>query len=275
MNAPDTTSNFLSAPVFAIGGLDPSGGAGIIADLKTICAYGCYGAAAVTAITEQNSLGVSSVDCVGSDRLSAQMRAVLDDLKPSTIKIGMMGNAGNVAAICDGLEGRGITLVVDPVFASSSGHTLLDEGGVGLLKTRLLPKTSLLTPNLSEAAHLADMPIHNPDDMLAAGERIRALGAKAVLITGGHLEGAQVIDVLIDESGARQFRGDKISSLHTHGTGCTLASAIACNLAQGRPLDDSVVNARDFVRRAILTAPGLGAGHGPLNHLLPVDKADG
>ncbi len=251
--------------VLIVAGSDSGGGAGIQADIKTVTALGGYAATAITALTAQNTQGVQGIFPVPPDFIAAQMKSVLDDIGADAIKTGMLGDMATINAVADGLPAN-VPVVVDPVMVAKGGARLLDADAVAVLKTRLVPLASVLTPNLPEAEVLTGMKIPNVATMKAAAAALRAMGADAVLLKGGHLSGDTVTDVLVTGDGVETFSDSRIDSRHTHGTGCTLASAIACGLAQGLTLTVAVTRARAYVRRAIETAPGLGAGHGPLNH---------
>ena len=256
------------ARILIIAGTDSSGGAGLQADIKTATALGVYASAAVTAVTVQDTRGVHAVHEIPASVVRDQIACVLDDIGTDAIKIGMLGSAPIVEAVADALQRRApkIPIVLDPVLASSSGTSLLESDAIAPLKARLLPLTTLLTPNIPEAEALTRIPIRGTGDMQRAGEEIRALGVSAVLVKGGHGSGAMVEDVLVSDRSPRIFSSPRIESRNTHGTGCTLSTAIACGLAQGLPLLDAIERARAFVREAIRAAPGLGHGHGPLNH---------
>lgn len=256
--------------VLAIAGSDSSGGAGIQADIKTIAALGGYAATAITAVTAQDTMRVHEMRLMPAEFVARQIVVVLDDVGADAVKIGMLGDASIVAAVCDTLVGRDLPLVVDPVMAATAGQSLLSGDGLDVVCRRLLPIASVITPNLSEAEALTGMPIPDLPAMYRAATAILALGASAVLLTGGHLPGDRVIDLLATRDGIEAFDASRIATRHTHGTGCTLASAIATGLAQDMNLRDAVVRARDYVRAAIAAAPGYGAGHGPLNHAVTV-----
>jgi len=260
--------------VLAIAGSDSGGGAGIQADIKTISALGGYAATAITALTAQDTHGVHGVFSVPPPFVVAQMRAVLDDIGADAIKTGMLGEADTVLAVADMLPAHAaIPLVVDPVMVAKGGASLLADAAVSVLRERLIPLATLLTPNVPEAEALLGEPIADEAALARAAVVLRGFGARAVLLKGGHLDGDEVFDVLATESGVLEFRSPRIVTRHTHGTGCTLASAIATGLAQGMPLADAVARARAYVHAAILAAPGFGGGHGPLNH--GVRAADG
>lgn len=254
----------LHGRVLIIAGSDSGGGAGIQADIKAVMAMGGYSATAVTAITAQNTIGVHAILPVPPAMVRRQIAAVLDDIGADAIKIGMLGDAATVAAVADELESRPrVPLVLDPVMVAKGGASLLQNDAVLALKQRLLSLAALITPNLPEAEALLGQAVDDPE---AAALELRALGAEAVLLKGGHADGAIVRDVLAHAGGVEIFAMPRLETRHTHGTGCTLASAIAACLAQGSSLPEAVSRARRYVQAAIATAPGLGAGHGPLNH---------
>lgn len=250
-----------------IAGSDSGGGAGIQADLKTFAAYGVFGASALTAITAQNTLTVSAVQILPADLVRAQIDAVLDDIGADAVKTGMLGGVAVVRAVVDALLAHRVpAVVVDPVMIAKSGNTLLDAEAVVAVRQWLLPRADVLTPNAPEAAALTGHEVHSLATAREAALRLHALGAKAVLVKGGHLPGDDVVDVLYDGHHVHELRGPRIPGTHTHGTGCTLASAIAAGLALGLGLEAAVVDARAYVAGAIAHAPGLGRGHGPLDH---------
>jgi hydroxymethylpyrimidine/phosphomethylpyrimidine kinase len=255
--------------VLTIAGSDSGAGAGIQADLKTFERLGVYGTSAITAITAQNTLGVLRSQPVDATLVRAQIDAVVSDLPPQAIKSGMLATLAIVRTVADALRTHGLRpYVLDPVMVSSSGTALLDAEAVSALKTELLPLADLVTPNLDEAAVLTGEQVRTVADMeRAARLLVGRFGARAALVTGGHLAGPHTVDVLFTpESGLAQYRHARIETVHTHGTGCTLSAAIAARLALGDDLPTAVETARAFVRQAIATAPGLGQGHGPLNH---------
>ena len=251
--------------VLAIAGSDSGGGAGIQADIKAVMAMGGYAATAITAITAQNTLGVQSVHQVPVAMVRAQIAAVLSDIGADAIKTGMLGEAETVEAVADEITRLAprTPLVVDPVMLAKGGQALLDPDALEILRQRLLPLATLITPNLPEAAALLGRPILDPVEAAIA---LRTTGASAVLLKGGHGDGPDLVDILIDGDGIHRFTSARIDTRHTHGTGCTLASAIAAGLAQGLGLREAVRRAIDYVQEAIRTAPGFGEGHGPLNH---------
>ena len=263
--------------VLVIAGSDSGGGAGIQADIKTVTALGGYAACAITALTAQNTLDVYGIHEVPADFVAEQMVVVLDDIGADALKTGMLHRRDVIEAVARVIaeRARDVPLVVDPVMVAKSGTPLITEDAQGALAARLLPLARLVTPNIPEAARLAGMDIAGEADMAEAARRILALGPKAVLVKGGHLEGETLVDLLVDGEEVRRFTGPRIASRNTHGTGCTLASAIATGLAQGMALADAVARARAYVTEAIRTAPGLGAGHGPLDHAHPLKRCAG
>jgi hydroxymethylpyrimidine/phosphomethylpyrimidine kinase len=254
--------------VLVIAGSDSGGGAGIQADIKTITAFGAYAAAAITALTAQNTLGVHAVHMVPPDFVSRQIAVVLDDIGADVVKTGMLGDAATIEAVCETLTRHGtrMPVVVDPVMVATTGARLLTADALAALKRSLLPLACLITPNLPEAEALAGMAIPDIAAMHHAAVAMLTLGVPAVLLKGGHMQGEQVVDLLATSDGVEEFVAPRIVTRHTHGTGCTLASAIAAGLAQDLSLRDAVIRARAYVRAAIAAAPGFGAGHGPLNH---------
>jgi hydroxymethylpyrimidine/phosphomethylpyrimidine kinase len=254
--------------VLVVAGSDSGGGAGIQADIKTITALGAYAATAVTALTAQNTLGVFGVLPVDPAFIRRQMEVVLEDIGADCIKIGMLHDAAVIGCVADVLEAlpKPIPLVLDPVMVAKGGASLLDPDAVESLKRRLLPHAAVLTPNLPEAEALTGIAIQSVQDMMRAARMLLALGPGSVLVKGGHLDGPVVSDVLVDANTVEIFENPRIESRHTHGTGCTLASAIAAGLARGLMPKAAVTRARTYLRAAILSAPGYGRGHGPLDH---------
>ena len=252
--------------LLVIAGSDSSGGAGIQADLKTAQAFGVYAQTAVTAVTVQDTNGVTHVHPVPATVVAAQVKAALGDIGADVIKIGMLGNAEIAAAVADILESNDIPLVLDTVLLSSSGVALLDEAGITVLKTRLIHRSQLVTPNLPEAEVLTGIYPNSEHRLRNAAMVFKMLGNHAVLFKGGHGEGDHVRDVLWVDGEFIAFEAPRQQTAHTHGTGCTLATAIASGLAQNMPLKDAVARAHAYVQEAIRTAPGLGQGHGPLGH---------
>ena len=261
--------------VLIVAGSDSGGGAGIQADIKAVTALAGFAMTAVTALTAQDTLGVHAVHPVPPAFLRLQMECVLADLGADAIKTGMLGDAATVELVASVLaeHARGIPVVVDPVMVAKGGASLLSADAVAHVKRVLLPLAALLTPNLPEAEILAGMAIPDEAAMHHAAEALLTLGVPAVLLKGGHLPGEEGVDLLATTEGTLAFRAPRIASRHTHGTGCTLASAAAAGLAQGMGLRDAVARARAYVRAAIAAAPGYGAGHGPLNHAVTVDPA--
>ena len=258
------------ARLLAIAGSDPSGGAGLQADLKTCAAFGVYGMTAVTAITVQNTLGVSHVEVLSADLVVAQIRAVLEDMGTDVIKIGMLGRAETVEAVADVLDELApeTPIVLDPVMLATSGGRLLEEKAVNTLKQHLLPMADLITPNVDEAEILTGIRPEDTEGLKAAGDKLLEMGAGAALMKGGHVDGAMITDVLVSPQGQNIMISPRLHSRHTHGTGCTLATAVACGLALGLEMEAAVHQAREYVYEAIKNAPNLGAGHGPLGHNL-------
>ena len=249
-----------------IAGSDPSGGAGLQADLKTFHRFGVYGEAVVTLITVQNTHGVTRVDPLAAELVTAQIRAVLEDIPPHAVKTGALGSKKVVAAVADAAASFRFPLVVDPVMMSKHGASLLDADSSRVLIERLIPRTFLLTPNLDEAAALSGLAVNHRESMIRAAEKLVALGAANVLVKGGHLPG-DALDILYTGSGEiHEFTAARVVTPHTHGSGCTYSAAITAELARGTPLVEAIRRAKDFVTRAILTNPGLGGGQGPLNH---------
>ncbi|WGM41222.1 bifunctional hydroxymethylpyrimidine kinase/phosphomethylpyrimidine kinase [Caulobacter sp. NIBR1757] len=253
--------------VLIIAGSDSGGGAGLQADIKAVTLLGAYAATAVTAITVQNTLGVTGVHPIPLDIIEAQGRAVLDDIGADAIKTGMLGDAGTVAVAARLIDSAGaIPVVVDPVMIAKGGASLLDPRAIEAVRSELVPRATLLTPNAPEAEALTGLPATSTDDLRRAGHTLLRMGAKAVLMKGGHVPGDRLIDLLITADGETAFEDARIDTQHTHGTGCTLASACAAGLAQGLDLTAAVARAWNYVHRAIEAAPGLGMGHGPLDH---------
>jgi hydroxymethylpyrimidine/phosphomethylpyrimidine kinase len=262
-----------SGRVLIVAGSDSGGGAGIQADVKTVLALGGYAATAITALTAQNTLGVHGVLPVPADFVRLQMAVVLDDIGADAIKLGMLGSAEIVRTVVAALQQHapGILLVVDPVMVAKGGARLLDDAAVDALRRELLPRATLLTPNVPEAEALTGLTIHDHAAARRALQALLDLGAPAVLLKGGHLTGPVVQDLLATRSGVEVFESPRIETPHTHGTGCTLASAIAVGLGQGLSLADAVRRGAAYVHAAILAAPGWGAGHGPLGHGVTFD----
>lgn len=261
-----------SLPVaLTIAGSDSGGGAGIQADLKTFHAYGVFGTSAITAITVQNTLGVTGVHAIPDDIVRGQIAAVATDLRPAACKTGMLATRSLVQTVADAIAEHGLrTYVLDPVMVATSGDRLLDEDAEEAIVQRLVPLALLVTPNLDEATILTGRAVDDVPAMHRAARSLVELGARAALIKGGHLHGDELVDVLFDGRDIREFRRARIHTTSTHGTGCTLSAAVTAGLAHGLPLAAAVEHALDFVHRAIAAAPNLGAGNGPLNHFQPV-----
>jgi len=261
--------------VLICAGSDSGGGAGIQADIKAVTALGGFAMTAITALTAQNTLGVQGVMGVPPDFIRLQIRLVLEDLGADAFKTGMLADSATIEAVCDALAqyGPGIPLVADPVMVAKGGHPLLAPEAVTTLTARLLPMASVITPNIPEAEALSGLSITDVAGMHRAAERLLATGVRAVLLKGGHGTDAVVTDLLATAEGTETFESPRLETRHTHGTGCTLASALACGLAQGMTLHDAVIRARAYVRAAMLAAPGFGGGHGPLGHGVTVDPS--
>lgn len=248
-----------------IAGSDPSGGAGIQADLKTFHHHRVYGASAITLVTVQNTVSVTHVEVLPADLVANQIKAVLTDIPPAAAKTGALGSAEVVKAVAQLAVEFKFPLVVDPVMLSKHGARLISPEAETALRQELMPEAYLVTPNIPEAELLCGLEIKDQAGMLRAARRLSAMGCNAVLIKAGHLDGAPV-DLLLEGENVTRFTGTRIDSRHTHGTGCTLSAAITANLALGLPLVDAVDRAKRFVQAAIESAPSLGHGHGPLNH---------
>jgi len=257
-----------------IAGSDSGGAAGIQADLKTFHQFGVFGTSVICAVTAQNTRGVTAWEALPRSLVAAQIDAVATDLRPGAVKTGMLGSADLVGAVADGLERPSLKpYVLDPVMVATSGDRLLDVDAERLIARRLVPLATLVTPNLDEAQILVDAVLATPDDMERAARRLVTFGARAALVKGGHLRGDRLVDVLVTADGTvRRYEHSRIDTTSTHGTGCTLSAAVTAGLALGRGLEEAVSDALDFVHRAIAAAPGLGAGHGPLNHFVPAPR---
>jgi hydroxymethylpyrimidine/phosphomethylpyrimidine kinase len=253
--------------VLIIAGSDSGGGAGIQGDLKTVEALGGFGTTVITAITAQNTLGVTAVHPIPPEIITAQGKAVLEDIGADAIKTGMLGARAAIEATAALLAGaHGIPAVVDPVMIAKSGAALLEDGDVEAFARLMIPQAALLTPNAPEAERLTGRAIASVDDLRRVGEALLALGPKAVLMKGGHVPGETVVDILLTADGEHRFESPRQITRHTHGTGCATASACAAGLAAGVSLPDAVAAAHAFIQGAIRYAPGLGAGAGPLLH---------
>ncbi len=254
------------AVILSIAGYDPSGGAGIAADLKTFAAHNCYGVAAITALTIQNTQGITGLHPVGAPTLKASIESLLADGHVKAIKVGMLANRAIAEVVREVLTAESaVPSVLDPVFRSASGKDLIDAAGLDYLRSHLLKAAYVVTPNLDEASALTEMKVDNVETMKAAAKKLVEMGAKAVVVTGGHLDKAA--DVFYDGTEMETFVGERVKPDNTHGTGCTFSSAIAANLALGRQLKDAVVLAKAYVAEAIRKAYPTGPGRLPLNHL--------
>jgi hydroxymethylpyrimidine/phosphomethylpyrimidine kinase len=262
------TSRDTTIPIaLTIAGSDSGGGAGIQADLKTFHAFGVYGTSALTAITAQNTMGVSAVHAIPADIVRQQIDAVVSDLPPASCKSGMLASAELVGVVARAVREYGLpNYVLDPVMVATSGDRLLATDAVTAVRTDLLPLCTLVTPNLDEAGLLLGDAVDAVDAMEDAAVALVELGARAALVKGGHLPGDRVVDVLFDGNRMQRWERPRVVTRSTHGTGCTLSAAVAAGLAHGEPLNTAVEHALDFVHRALQQAPGLGRGHGPLNH---------
>ncbi|MPY87853.1 MAG: bifunctional hydroxymethylpyrimidine kinase/phosphomethylpyrimidine kinase [Luteitalea sp.] len=250
-----------------IAGSDSGGGAGIQADLKTFAAHGVFGTSAITAITAQNTRGVTAVHPLAADLVIAQIEAVVEDIGVDAVKTGMLATAAIVSAVAAAADALELPrLVVDPVMVAKSGDSLLEAEAITALKLELLPRTYVLTPNAPEAAVLTDLPVTTVNEAREAARVLHRLGARVSVIKGGHLEGDEVVDLLFDGHQFVELGGPRLNTRHTHGTGCTFAAAIAANLALGRPLEEAVRAAKTYVAEAIRHAPGIGSGRGPIDH---------
>jgi hydroxymethylpyrimidine/phosphomethylpyrimidine kinase len=263
--------------VLIVAGSDSGGGAGIQADIKTISMLDAYAATAITALTAQNTEGVFGVLPIPPEFIRRQIEVVLDDIGADAIKTGMLHDAAVIEAVAAVLQDRAaaIPAVVDPVMVAKGGARLIEPEAIDALKRRLIARAEIVTPNLPEAEILCGSTIGDVAAMQAAGESLLALGCRAALVKGGHLPGETVTDVLVTAGSIRVWESPRIVTRHTHGTGCTLASAIAAGLAQGLGVESAVDRARHYVQRAIAGAPGLGRGHGPLDHAHPLRAGKG
>ena len=256
-----------------IAGSDSGGGAGIQADLKTFHQFGVFGTSAIVALTAQNTRGVRAVHPAPLAFVEAQLEALADDLPPDALKTGMLADAALTALVARSIARFGWgPLVVDPVMVASSGDRLLDAGAERVIREALLPLAAVVTPNLDEAELLTGLTVRTVDQMHRAGDALVAAGAGAALVKGGHLSGDTLTDVLVTAEGAQRFEHARLDTTSTHGTGCTLSAALAAGLALGHPLPEAVATALDYVHRAIAAAPGLGQGHGPVNHNTVVSR---
>ena len=262
------------AVALTMAGSDPSGGAGIQADLKTFTVLGVYGASVITALTAQNTIGVTGVLAISPDFIGQQIDAVASDLNIVAVKTGMLGNAVTVEAVVNGIRRHGFkTVVVDPVMVATSGDALLSPDAIDAVRLQLIPLATLITPNLHEAAKLLGTSVaENVSQMEEQGRRLLGLGPGAVLIKGGHATGNEAIDVLVTQAGVSHISAPRVYTRNTHGTGCTLSAAIAAYMAQGLALEDAVRRAKRFLTEALIVAASqhLGAGAGPVDHLYSI-----
>jgi hydroxymethylpyrimidine/phosphomethylpyrimidine kinase len=250
-----------------IAGSDSGAGAGIQADLKTFAAHGVYGTTAITAVTAQNTRGVTLFEPVSPELVTAQIEAVMSDIGADAVKTGMLANAAIVTAVAAAIAKHGIRLlVVDPVMVAKSGDRLLDEAALAALKTQLLPLAFAVTPNIPEAEALAGMAIGSADDRREAARRIAAMGPPSVIIKGGHAPSDDIVDLLFEKSEFVEFRHNRVRGRHTHGTGCTFSAALAAHLALGRSLREAIPLSQQYIAGAIGRAPDIGSGHGPMEH---------
>lgn len=261
------------ARILIVAGSDSGGGAGIQADIKTVTTLRGFAMTAITALTAQNTQGVFGIHEVPTDFIKQQISLVAEDIGVDAVKTGMLHNTAVIDTVVSALQLHcsKAAVVVDPVMVAKGGQALLQPDAGAALKNKLLKLATVLTPNLPEAEALVGFPVRNEKDMQQAGQALLAFGPKAVLVKGGHLTGDKIIDVLVTGAEILRFEDQRIDTAHTHGTGCTLASAIATGLGQGLAIDAAVRRARAYVREAIRTAPGFGHGHGPLNHLHTVN----
>jgi len=256
--------------VLTIAGSDSGGGAGIQADLKTFHAFGVYGTSAVTALTAQNTVGVQGVHAVPPEFVREQIHSVVSDLRPAAVKSGMLGTRAIVLVVAAAIDAERLEpYVLDPVMVATSGDRLLDRDAEAAVRDALVPLATLVTPNLDEAAILVGAPVDSESDMRDAAVALVERGAAAALVKGGHAAGDVVVDVLYDGATFSRWQRPRVQTRAGHGTGCTLSAAIAAGLAHGQPLARAVEHALDYVHRALRSAPDLGSGHGPLNHLEP------
>ena len=250
-----------------IAGSDSSGGAGIQADLKTFAAHGVYGLSVITAVTAQNTRGLSAFETLSADLVTAQIEAVVSDIGAHAVKTGMLANLAIVEAVAAAIDDLGIPwLVVDPVMIATSGDRLMNDDAVAAMKTDLLRRAFLVTPNIPEAEALAGMPIATEDARREAARRILGFGPTTVIIKGGHFPSPDIVDLMYDGGQFVEFRTERVAGRSTHGTGCTFAAAVTAQLALGSPLEAAVPLAQQYVAGAIRAAPNLGQGHGPMDH---------
>jgi hydroxymethylpyrimidine/phosphomethylpyrimidine kinase len=258
------------AVALTVAGSDPSGGAGIAADLKTFHQHGVYGCAVVSLLTVQNTTALRRVEILPAALVAEQLDALLEDITPGAAKTGALGSAAVVDAVATRLRAARIPLVVDPVRVAKHAATLLDDGARSVLIDRLLPAAELLTANAPEAAWLTELPVRDEGEALAAAERLCHLGARAVLLKGGHLPGDEAVDLLLVGGAVHRLRAPRLRALHTHGVGCALSAAITANLALGLPLLSACERAKRWLTLAIASAPGVGRGIGAVDHFAPL-----
>ena len=250
-----------------IAGSDSGGGAGIQADLKTFAAHGVYGMSAITAVTAQNTVGVTAFEALSADLVTAQIEAVAGDIGVHAVKTGMLANAAIVEAVAAAVQALDLPwLVVDPVMIAKSGDRLMDDEALTMIRAELLPRAFVVTPNIPEAEAMAGIRIASDGDRQEAARRIAALGPANVIVKGGHLEGDEIVDLLFDGHAFTEFRSARVGGSSTHGTGCTFAAALTAHLALNRTLAEAIPRAQAYVAAAIRHAPSLGRGHGPMNH---------
>ncbi|MFC1664877.1 bifunctional hydroxymethylpyrimidine kinase/phosphomethylpyrimidine kinase [Pseudomonadota bacterium] len=264
--------------VLIIAGSDSSGGAGIQADIKTVTALGGYAASAITALTAQDSRHIHQVIPIDPKFVAKQIQVVIEDIGIDCIKTGMLWSPQTLKMVCKQIDSQATKkpVVVDPILFATEGTALLDKQAIELLRDQLLPLATVATPNIAEAEILTGLKINSIDDMINSAKLLCKFGAQATLVTGGHLDSSKLYDVLVHQNGQQVFQSSRIDTPHTHGTGCTLSSAIATGLAQGMDLFKSITRARQYVHEAIKNAPGYGSGHGPLNHCVaPSEKLQG
>jgi hydroxymethylpyrimidine/phosphomethylpyrimidine kinase len=250
-----------------IAGSDPSGGAGVQADLKTFAAHRVYGLSVITAVTAQSTVGVTGFEAVSSDLVTAQIETIVSDIRPDSAKTGMLATAAIVEAVAAAVADLDIPLlVVDPVMIAKSGDALIDDEALAAMKTELLPRAFVVTPNIPEAERLSGLIIRTDADRREAAKRIGTHGPAAVIIKGGHLVSTEIVDLLYDGHRFLEFRNERVAGRSTHGTGCTFAAALTARLALGNSLEEAVPHAQQYVAGAIRHAPNLGRGQGPMNH---------
>ncbi|WP_417886872.1 bifunctional hydroxymethylpyrimidine kinase/phosphomethylpyrimidine kinase [Zunongwangia sp.] len=269
-------THYTTPSVLTIAGFDGSGGAGIQADIKTFSALGCFATSVLTALPVQNTTGVKNIFSIPQKAVAEQIVSIFEDIPPKSIKIGMVHSTELVKTIVNGLKNyTNIPIVFDPVMVATSGHTLIEKETIHALKNELIPISNILTPNLDEAGILADMEVKTLEDMKIAGEKIMNLGCQSVLVKGGHLQTSKITSVYFDASGKMLcYEYNKIDTKNTHGSGCTLSSAIAAYIARGYNFEQAVKNAQEYVHQAVLYAKDLviGKGNGPLNHFYNPEK---